>query len=106
MILGVSKENTDREIKAKYKKLLIMYHPDSDPTGKRDPEDDEKIRQVIEAYRKIRESDRNTRRWLAELGWSVLHISNSKALALCTICKSRDTLLTTLTESWFTTATS
>ena len=54
--------------------------------------------------RKIRESDRNTRRWLAELGWSVLHISNSKALALCTICKSRDTLLTTLTESWFTTA--
>ncbi|MCR5557813.1 MAG: J domain-containing protein [Butyrivibrio sp.] len=56
-ILGVSKENTDREIKVKYKKLLIMYHPDSNPTGKRDPEDDEKIRQVIEAYRKIRESE-------------------------------------------------
>ena len=56
-ILGVSKENTDREIKAKYKKLLIMYHPDSDPTGKRDPEDDDKIRLVIEAYRKIRESE-------------------------------------------------
>ncbi|MBP3781848.1 MAG: DnaJ domain-containing protein [Butyrivibrio sp.] len=54
-ILGASKENTDREIKAKYKKLLVMYHPDSDPTRKRDPEDDEKIRQVIEAYRKIRE---------------------------------------------------
>ena len=31
-ILGVSKENTEREIKAKYKKLLIMYHPDSYPT--------------------------------------------------------------------------
>ena len=56
-ILGVSKENTGREIKAKYKKLLIMYHPDSDPIRKRDPEDDEKIRQVIEAYRKIRESE-------------------------------------------------
>ena len=56
-ILGVSKENTDREIKAKYKKLLIMYHPDSDPTGERSPEDDEKIRQVIEAYKKIRESE-------------------------------------------------
>ena len=56
-ILGVSKENTDREIKAKYKKLLIMYHPDSDPSRKRDPEDDEKIRQVIEAYKKIRESE-------------------------------------------------
>lgn len=56
-ILGVSKENTDREIKAKYKKLLIMYHPDSAPTRKRNPEDDEKIRKVIEAYRKIRESE-------------------------------------------------
>ncbi len=56
-ILGVSKENNDREIKAKYKKLLIMYHPDSDPTKERDPEDDEKIRKVIEAYRKIRESE-------------------------------------------------
>ena len=56
-ILGVSKENTDREIKAKYKKLLIMYHPDSDPTRERAPEDDEKIRQVIEAYKKFRESE-------------------------------------------------
>ena len=56
-ILGVSKENTDREIRAKYKKLLIMYHPDSDPNGKRDPEDDEMIRLVIEAYNKIRESE-------------------------------------------------
>ncbi|WP_022779893.1 DnaJ domain-containing protein [Butyrivibrio sp. AE3009] len=56
-ILGVSKENTDREIKAKYKKLLIMYHPDSDPTRERAPEDDEKIRQVIEAYKKIRKSE-------------------------------------------------
>ncbi len=53
-ILGVSKENSDREIKAKYKKLLIMYHPDSDPTRDRSAEDDEKIRQVIEAYNKIR----------------------------------------------------
>jgi curved DNA-binding protein CbpA len=59
-ILGVSKENTDREIKAKYKKLLIMYHPDSDPSGQRDPEDDETIRRVIEAYRKIRESEGET----------------------------------------------
>ncbi len=56
-ILGVSKENTDREIRAKYKKLLIMYHPDSDPAGKRDPKDDEMIRLVIEAYNKIRESE-------------------------------------------------
>ncbi len=56
-ILGASMQDDEREIKTKYKKLLIMYHPDSDPTGKRDPEDDEKIRQVIEAYKKIRESE-------------------------------------------------
>jgi curved DNA-binding protein CbpA len=55
-ILGASKQDDDREIKAKYKKLLIMYHPDSDPTRKRNSEDDEKIRQVIEAYKKIKES--------------------------------------------------
>ena len=55
--LGASKQDDDREIKAKYKKLLIMYHPDSDPTRKRNPEDDEKIRQVIEAYKKIKESE-------------------------------------------------
>ena len=59
-ILGISKENTDREIKARYKKLLIMYHPDSDPTRERAPEDDEKIRQAIEAYKKIRESEGET----------------------------------------------
>ncbi|MBE5826702.1 MAG: hypothetical protein E7307_08700 [Butyrivibrio sp.] len=56
-ILGASKHDDNREIKAKYKKLLIMYHPDSDPNRKRNPEDDEKIRQVIEAYKKIRESE-------------------------------------------------
>ncbi len=56
-ILGASGQDGEREIKTKYKKLLIMYHPDSDPTGQRDPEDDEKIRLVIEAYRKIRESE-------------------------------------------------
>ncbi len=56
-ILGASKKDDDREIKTKYKKLLILYHPDSDPTRKRNPEDDEKIRQVIEAYKKIKESE-------------------------------------------------
>jgi hypothetical protein len=55
-ILGASKEDDDRVIKTKYKKLLILYHPDSDPSGKRDPEADEKIRQVIEAYKEIKES--------------------------------------------------
>ena len=68
-ILGVSKENTEREIKAKYKKLLIMYHPDSDPTRERDPEDDDKIRQVIEAYKKVRESEGETYFETYEFTW-------------------------------------
>ncbi len=42
-ILGASKQDDDREIKAKYKKLLIMYHPDSDQARVRNPEDNEKI---------------------------------------------------------------
>ena len=54
--------------------------------------------------KRIRKTDKQIREWLAELGWSVLHVSNSKALELCTICKSRDTLLSMLTESWLTTA--
>ena len=69
-ILGVSKENTDREIKAKYKKLLIMYHPDSDPTRERAPEDDDKIRQVIEAYKKVRESEGETYFETYEFTWN------------------------------------
>ncbi len=56
-ILGVSSRDDDREIKTKYKRLLFLYHPDSSPGKERNPEDDEKIRQVIEAYRKIRESE-------------------------------------------------
>ncbi len=55
-ILGASNKDDDREIKTKYKKLLILYHPDSDPTRKRNPDDDEMIRQVIEAYKIIKES--------------------------------------------------
>lgn len=54
--------------------------------------------------KKTRETDKRIRVWMTELGWSVLHISNLKALALCTICKSPEALLTMLTESWFTTA--
>ena len=55
--------------------------------------------------RKVRRTDKRIRNWLAELGWSVLHISNSRVLELCSTCKSPVTLLSSLTESWFTTAT-
>ena len=55
--LGATNRDDERTIKTKYKKLLFMYHPDSDPNGKRDPGDDDKIRLIIEAYKKIRESE-------------------------------------------------
>ncbi len=71
-ILGVSKQNTDREIKAKYKKLLIMYHPDSDPSGKRAPEADEMIRLIIEAYKRIKESEGETFYDTYEFTWDAL----------------------------------
>ncbi|MBR1640990.1 MAG: DnaJ domain-containing protein [Butyrivibrio sp.] len=34
-ILGASKKDSEREIKSKYKKLLFLYHPDSDPGKER-----------------------------------------------------------------------
>ena len=76
-ILGASKHDADREIKAKYKKLLIMYHPDSDPNRKRNPEDDEKIRQVIEAYKKIRESEGEPSFDSYEFSWDAFENKNA-----------------------------
>ena len=76
-ILGASKHDDDREIKAKYKKLLIMYHPDSDPSRKRNPEDDEKIRQVIEAYKKIRESEEDSSFDSYEFSWDAVENRNA-----------------------------
>ena len=76
-ILGASKHDDDREIKTKYKKLLIMYHPDSYPTRKRDPEDDEKIRQVIEAYKKIRESEGEPSFDSYEFSWDAFENKNA-----------------------------
>ena len=76
-ILGASKHDDDREIKTKYKKLLIMYHPDSDPTRKRDPEDDEKIRQVIGAYKKIRESEGEPSFDSYEFSWDAFENKNA-----------------------------
>lgn len=78
-VLGASKEDSDREIKTKYKKLLIMYHPDSDPTRKRAPEDDEKIRQVIEAYKKIKESEGQSVFETYEFTWDAFENRNAIA---------------------------
>ncbi|WP_022762793.1 J domain-containing protein [Butyrivibrio sp. AD3002] len=78
-ILGASKTDDDSEIKAKYKRLLFLYHPDSAPGKERNPEDDEKIRQVIEAYRKIRESEGKTFIEKYEFSWDAFE--NSKAFS-------------------------
>lgn len=76
-ILGVSKVNTDREIRARYKELIILYHPDSDPTKERKPEDDEKIRLVIEAYNRIRQSEGETTFDTYEFTWDAFENRNA-----------------------------
>jgi len=52
-----------------------------------------------------REQDRRKTSFLAANGWCVLRVSNARALSLSTTCTSPDTLLTSLTGFWFTTAT-
>lgn len=78
-ILGASKSDDDREIKAKYKRLLFLYHPDSAPGKERDSRDDEKIRQVIEAYRKVRESEGENHIEKYEFSWGAFE--NSEAFS-------------------------
>lgn len=55
-ILGVSKNATDVEIKAAYRKLAIKHHPDKNPD---DPEAEEKFKEAAEAYSVL--SDANKR---------------------------------------------
>ena len=50
-VLGVSKESGDRDVKAAYKKLVKLYHPDVNP--KRDAE--ARIAAVNAAYRSYKE---------------------------------------------------
>lgn len=52
-----------------------------------------------------RHADRAQTAFLLRHGWHVLRISNAKALHLCSTCRSKDTLLTTLMEYLSTTAT-
>ena len=53
---------------------------------------------------KVRDADKRKNLALVELGWSVLRLSNSRALWLCSTCKSREALLTSLTAFSSTTA--
>lgn len=50
-----------------------------------------------------REQDRRKTAFLAASGWSVVRVTNERALKLCTTCTSADTLLTSLMGRSFTT---
>ena len=55
-ILGVSKSATAKEIKAAYRKLARKWHPDVNPTKKKESE--EKFKEVAEAYEVLGDADK------------------------------------------------
>ena len=57
-VLGVSKNATDAEIKAAYKKMAIKYHPDRNPGNK---EAEEKFKEAAEAYDVLHDPEKRQR---------------------------------------------
>ena len=55
-ILGVKKDATDSDIKKKYRKLVRQYHPDVSS----DPDADNKIAEINNAYETLRDKDKRT----------------------------------------------
>jgi curved DNA-binding protein len=53
-ILGVKKDASDADIKKKYRKLVRLYHPDVSD----DPDSDNKIAEINNAYETIRDEDK------------------------------------------------
>lgn len=51
-VLGVSRDATDDELKARYRKLALKYHPDRNPDNK---EAEEKFKKAAEAYEVLRD---------------------------------------------------
>ncbi|MBF0209370.1 MAG: molecular chaperone DnaJ [Desulfamplus sp.] len=70
-ILGVSKDATKDEIKSKYRKLAIQYHPDKNPGNK---EAEEKFKEASEAYSVL--SDDQKRQIYNQYGHKGLEGSN------------------------------
>ncbi|MBF0113021.1 MAG: molecular chaperone DnaJ [Desulfamplus sp.] len=70
-ILGVSKDSTKDEIKSKYRKLAIQYHPDKNPGNK---EAEEKFKEASEAYSVL--SDEQKRQIYNQYGHKGLEGSN------------------------------
>lgn len=57
-ILGLSREATDREIKASYRRLAHELHPDKNPGNK---EAEEKFKEASEAYSVLSDADKRAR---------------------------------------------
>ena len=57
-VLGVSKNASDAEIKAAYKKMAIKYHPDRNPDNK---EAEEKFKEAAEAYDVLHDPEKRQR---------------------------------------------
>jgi len=56
-ILGISKKASDDEIKARYRKLALKYHPDRNP-GEKTAE--EKFKEAAEAYEVLRDPQKRS----------------------------------------------
>ena len=66
-VLGLNRDASDSEIKSKYRKLAIKYHPDKNPDNK---EAEEKFKEAAEAYDVL--SDPNKRQIYDQYGHSGL----------------------------------
>ena len=63
-ILGVSKDASEKEIKAAYRKLALKWHPDRHPDNKKEAE--EKFKEINEAYQVL--SDPKKRKQYDQFG--------------------------------------
>jgi len=72
-VLGVDKKSSQAEIKKKFRKLAIQYHPDKNPN---DPKAEQKFKEVNEAYEVL--GDAEKRKKYDELGSNWKHYDQYK----------------------------